>query len=100
MKISNMESAKAAASNPSAGQRILPEHRPRRRLQRSAAEKAELTPLEQGIIAAEEALRDVPDIREEIVAEIREKIESGEYRLNGEEIAEMMIRRLRADRMR
>jgi len=100
MKISKTECAKAAAARPAADERILPMERPRKRVERSAAEKATLTPLEQGMLTAEEALKGVPDVREEIVGELRQKIEKGEYKVSGEEIAEMMIRRLRADRVR
>lgn len=99
MKISKVEYGKATAT-PSADQRILPEERPRKKSERSAVEKAQLTPLEQGILTAEEALKQVPDVREEIVAGLKEAIEKGEYQVSGEEVADMMIRRLRADKVR
>ena len=46
------------------------------------------------------AVASTPDIREEIVASLREQIESGAYRVSGEQIAEMMLRRHQADRIR
>lgn len=48
---------------------------------------------------AEEAAQ-MPDVREQIVASLRERIESGEYHVTGEQIAEMMVRRNLTDRIR
>lgn len=45
-------------------------------------------------------VNEMPDVREDIVMELKERIEKGEYTVTGEEIAEMMIRRMRADRIR
>lgn len=47
-----------------------------------------------------EALSQVPDVREQIVASLKERIESGTYQVTGEQIAEMMVRRSLADRLR
>ena len=47
-----------------------------------------------------EALAQVPDTRDQIVASLKERIESGTYQVSGEQIAEMMVRRALADRMR
>lgn len=41
-----------------------------------------------------------PEIREEIVADLRERIQSGTYNVTGEQIGEMMMRRFLADRVR
>jgi anti-sigma28 factor (negative regulator of flagellin synthesis) len=43
---------------------------------------------------------DVPDVREDIVMQLKERIGKGEYNVSGEEIADMMCRRARADRIR
>lgn len=100
MKISSNECGRAAANGDDEGQaRILPEKMPRKGLS-APSESANLTPLEQGIRVAEEALKDVPDVREEIVAELKERIRKGEYKVSGEEVAEMMLRRRAADRIR
>jgi anti-sigma28 factor (negative regulator of flagellin synthesis) len=40
------------------------------------------------------------DIREDIVASLRERVEAGTYLVSGEQVAEMMIRRMMADRVR
>jgi anti-sigma28 factor (negative regulator of flagellin synthesis) len=47
-----------------------------------------------------DALARIPDTREQIVASLKERIESGSYHVTGEQIAEMMVRRALADRMR
>ncbi|MGC8862317.1 MAG: flagellar biosynthesis anti-sigma factor FlgM [Armatimonadota bacterium] len=39
-------------------------------------------------------------MREELVREIKDRIARGDYEVSGEEVAEMMLRRLAADRMR
>jgi len=40
------------------------------------------------------------DIREDVVASLRERIEAGTYVVSGEQVAEMLIRRMMADRVR
>lgn len=40
-----------------------------------------------------------PEIREDIVASLRERIEKGTYAVSGKDIGEMMFRRLMADRI-
>lgn len=40
-----------------------------------------------------------PEVREEIVASLRERVENGTYNVSGVEIGEMMIRRMLADRI-
>lgn len=47
-----------------------------------------------------EMVKDAPDVREDIVMQLKERIEKGEYKVSGEEIAEMMVRRMKADRVR
>lgn len=99
MKISGVESSKATV-NPTADAKILPENRPRGLVSAKQATAASLSPLEQGMAVAEAALKDVPDTREEFVNELKARIESGEYKVSGEEIAEMMLRRRAADGIR
>ena len=47
-----------------------------------------------------EMVKSAPDIRDDIVMELKERIEKGEYDVSGEEIADMMTRRMKADRIR
>ena len=100
MKISGVESSKAAVSQGAAEAKILPENRPKGLVSARPRTSAALSPLEQGMAVAEAALKDVPDTRGEIVEEIKERIKKGEYQVSGEEIAEMMLRRRAADRIR
>lgn len=101
VKISRIECGKAAAGSVSTeGQeRILPEKMPRRKTSKSES-KAHLTPLEQGIAVAMAALDQAPDVRKELVEKVRSQIEKGEYEVSGEDVADMMMRRRAADRIR
>ena len=61
--------------------------------------------LDDGIDAREikmvtDAVTQQPEVREQVVASLRERIEAGTYVVSGQEIAEMLLRRLLADRMR
>ena len=47
-----------------------------------------------------EMVKSAPDVRQDIVMKLKERIEKGEYKVSGEEIAEMMVRRMQADRTR
>ncbi|MGI6295328.1 MAG: flagellar biosynthesis anti-sigma factor FlgM [Armatimonadota bacterium] len=100
MKISGAESNKASISQGAFQEKILPENRPRRSSSASQSPSKRLSPLEQGMVVAENALKDVPETREEIVQELKERINKGEYKVSGEEIAEMMLRRRAADKIR
>ena len=100
MKISGVESTKAAGSQGAAETKILPKDRPRGSVSAKLGTAAALSPLEQGMAVAEAALKDVPDTRDEIVEQIKERVKKGEYKVSGEEIAEMMLRRRAADRIR
>ena len=47
-----------------------------------------------------EMVKGAPDIRDDIVMQLKERIEKGEYNISGDDIAEMMMRRMRADTTR
>lgn|GEM_PF-588626 len=100
MKISGVESGKATTSRGTAEIKILPKDRPKGLISSHEGGSGQLSPLEQGMLVAENALKDVPDTREEIVNELKERIDKGEYKVSGAEIAEMMLRRRAADRIR
>lgn len=97
MKISAFESGQASAAAPAPEERVLPKGAIR---DASAPSGRPKSSREQAIEVAKEALKDVPDVREDQVEEIRAKIESGEYKLDSDAIAEMMVRRMKADRIR
>lgn len=46
----------------------------------------------------QKALKDIPDVREEKVQEVKEQIRSGNYNVSGEEIAEQILGRTVVDR--
>ena len=100
MKISDVESGKAVANQGGTEAKILPKDRPRSSVQSGAEPSRQVSPLEKAMAVAEAALKDVPDTRDELVEELKQRIRKGEYEVSGEEIAEMMMRRLAADRIR
>lgn len=100
MKISGVESGKAAVSTGAAEAKILPADRPKGLVSARTDAARQLSPLEQGMAVAEAALANTPDIREDYVKEVKERIQKGEYKVSGEEIAEMMLRRRAADSIR
>jgi len=100
MKISSAECGRATADASQAQAKILPSVRPKGMGGIKASEKKILSPLERGMAVAEEALAAVPEIREDIVADVKDRISRGEYNVSGDEIADMMLRRLAADRIR
>lgn len=100
MKISRVESGKASVSSTGSEARILPSDRPKGSVSTKQQAARRLSPLEHGMAVAESALNEVADTREDIVKELKQRIESGEYKIDGKEVADMMLRRLEADRIR
>ncbi len=98
MKISSSEYTKSHTATNEA--RILPEGNVKGLVRSTAAAKRSTSPLEQGMTTAKAALETVPDIRSDIVDSLKRRISSGEYSVSGEDIAEMMLRRLGADKVR
>lgn len=99
MKISKIECGNASSAATTSQEKILPKDRPRKH----AADKVaytQLTPLEQGIVVAEQALQNIPDVRENLIEDLRNRIKNGDYHVSGEDVAEMMMRRREADRIR
>ena len=98
MKISSSEYGKTIGT--SQKEKILPEEKVYWSERKQPDTKKIATPLEKGMKIAQEAMEKIPDVREEMVAELKEKIEKGTYSISGTEIADMMLRRLSADRIR
>jgi flagellar biosynthesis anti-sigma factor FlgM len=100
MQLSRDEYLRVSQLRPSGGVRVssigviatAPAHR--------AASVETMRPDVEELRTATEAVERVPDVREEIVASLRARIESGNYQVSGEQIADMMMRRLLADRVR
>jgi len=98
MKISSSEYTKSHTVSTDA--RILPEGNVKGLVRSDSSIKRSTSPLEHGMTVAKEALNTVPDVRVDIVDDLKRKISSGEYNVSGEDIADMMLRRLGADRVR
>jgi len=49
--------------------------------------------------AAKQAIRELPDVREEILAKIQKQVKSGTYEVNDEKVAEKMIGRSLVDKL-
>lgn len=99
MKITEIESGKATARQADPSARILPEGYAAEKTARREGRRPK-TSREEAIEAAREAISNTPDIREDIVNELKAKIESGQYNVSGADIADMMIRRMKADSIR
>ncbi len=65
-----------------------------------AEASVEISSRAQEIQQAKKAVEALPDIREEQVEALKARIEGGNYQVSGEEIADLMIRRAYADRIR
>lgn len=101
MKISGVESNKACVNQGAAQGKILPENRPKGLVSNQTTNNTQsLSPLEQGMVVAEAALRDVPETRDDVLMEIKDRIAKGDYNVSGAEIADMMLRRRAADKIR
>lgn len=68
--------------------------------QETAAALVELSPSAQEIREIKFILDEIPAVREDMVQELKRKIEAGEYNVSSEEIADLIIRRTVADNAR
>jgi flagellar biosynthesis anti-sigma factor FlgM len=64
------------------------------------AASVELSPRAQEIRRIKFLLDEVPEVREEIVQELRRKVEASEYNVSSAEIADLIVRRTIADNVR
>ena len=60
-------------------------------------DQVSLSPRAREILNAQKALAAIPDVRAEKVEEIKARIADGTYRIDGEQIADKMIREALAD---
>ena len=93
MKISIVESGKALANTGAAEAKILPKDRPRGHSSLRDKPGRKLSPLEQGMAVAESALAEVPDIREDLVNDLKDRIARGDYTISGKDVADMIDRK-------
>lgn len=100
MKITEFESGQAGTAGKAEEQnKILPKTFLETVHQKQTRSRAK-TSREEALEVAQAALESVPDVREDVVNEIKARIERGEYKVDPEEVGEMMIRRMRADKIR
>ncbi len=64
------------------------------------AASVELSSRAQEIRRIKFVLDEIPEVREEMVQELRRKIEAGEYNVSSAEIADLIVRRTIADNVR
>lgn len=98
MKITEYESGRAGDSS-AAENKILPADFRTTAHQTNKRVRAK-TSREEAIDAAKAAVALVPDVREDVVSSLKARIESGQYNVDASEIADMMIRRMKADQIR
>lgn len=100
MKITATESGQATAgAHESTGAGILPAGSGQD-TRDAECNRRPPTSREEAIGVAMAAVSGIPDVREDLVADLKAKIERGEYSVSGEDVAEMMLRRMRADSIR
>ncbi|KAB2953640.1 flagellar biosynthesis anti-sigma factor FlgM [Heliorestis acidaminivorans] len=75
------------------------EARPADKVQKMGKDKVSLSEDARLLQAASKVIQETPEIREEVVEKLRQKIESGTYNVSGEKIAEKMIGRSLIDRL-
>jgi negative regulator of flagellin synthesis FlgM len=80
-----------------------PEHtpaHPEEAVVSSGAATVEISAAAMELLQVQKAVEAAPDAREELVAELQAKIDSGTYNVSAEDIADLMVRRAYADRIR
>lgn len=69
------------------------------KIQKSKSDQVQVSQDTQAYMVAREAVKKVPDIREERLSEIEERIKTGTYEVTSEEIAEKIIGRSLVDKL-
>jgi negative regulator of flagellin synthesis FlgM len=62
-----------------------------------AAAEVEVSPMSQDVQFVQKVLNRMPDVREDRVSALKAAIENGTYKVSGEDIADLIIRRALAD---
>lgn len=65
----------------------------------SGAATLEISASAMDLLRARKAVEEAPDAREELVAELKARVDSGTYNVTADEIADLMVRRAYADRI-
>lgn len=102
MKISNVESLRAsqtdAVSRPTGVTAPVPAGTVGQA--GSPAAQVELSSQAQALASAKAAVDAAPDTRDDLVAKLKAQIDGGTYQVSGKDIADQMLRRAQADRIR
>jgi flagellar biosynthesis anti-sigma factor FlgM len=64
------------------------------------AAQVELSSQAQAIASAKAAVDATPETRDDLVARLKSQVDAGTYQVSGKDIAEQMLRRAQADRLR
>lgn len=104
MKISNLESLRAsqtdAVARPTSVTGTSPIPSGTSGQVGTPAAQVELSSQAQALASAKAAVEAAPDTRDDLVAKLKAQIDGGTYQVSGNDIAEQMIRRAQADRIR
>lgn len=102
MKISNIESLRAneigAVNRPEGVAPAAPTQGTAHPA--TPAAQVELSSQAQALASARAAVDAAPDTRDDLVARLKSQIESGTYQVSSKDIADQMLRRAHADRIR
>jgi len=64
------------------------------------ADRAEFSQQAQEIRKLAADIKNLPDVREDLVASLRERIQNGTYLVDSKQVAEMILRRAAADSLK
>ncbi|MEO7715545.1 MAG: flagellar biosynthesis anti-sigma factor FlgM [Capsulimonas sp.] len=102
MKISNNESLRAgqvSSITPAPRVAATPQNGPTGTTGTPAAE-VQLSSQAQTLSAAMQAVNAAPETRDDLVTKLQKQISDGTYKVSGADIADQMVRRAQADRIR
>jgi negative regulator of flagellin synthesis FlgM len=104
MRIQGDESVRAASITPASavsGQQGSASHASTDSTESgSPAATVDFSSQAQQIQNAKAAVDAVPDVREDLVASLKQRVDSGTYHVNASDIADMMLRRTTADQVK
>ncbi len=104
MRITDTESLRAGQVSPVAPtQTITPQAKAAAQAYGKGATPAaqvEFSAQAQAIAVAAVAVDAAPDVREDLVAKLKSQVDAGTYHVSGKDIAEQIVRRSQADRIR
>ncbi len=104
MKISDIESLRAgqvgAVTKPSGVAAPATPAGQSSGLGATPAAQIELSAQAQSLAAAKAAVDAAPDTRDDLVAKLKSQVDAGTYHVSGKDIADQMVRRAQADRIR